>query len=109
MNQEKTMITHFQFRLNGVIIPRLIVRPIVRNGITIAWDLLACDEKVGTFAIDDNEQCTDPALPRFILEVKDLAAPIPERKLLPNKGWKRISTKSCMALLESARMIDRSE
>ena len=103
---ERTLISHLQFRLNGVIISRMIVRPTVLRPTTDNWELVACDESLGTFAIDDNEQLADAALPKFVLEVKDLSVPIAERKLLPNKGWKRMTTSQCLALLESAGVIE---
>ena len=56
----------------------------------ISWELVACHDKLGEFAIDDNEGLTDPALTRFILEVRDATIPPLERRFLPNKGWKQV-------------------
>jgi len=98
--------TRFQFRLNGVIITRISVRPVVTFGTTDHWELVACDEKLGEFAIDDNEALPDPELSRFILEVRDVSIPPSERRVLPNKGWRRMTTRECLALLESAGVID---
>lgn len=103
---EKTMATNFQFRLNGVIIMHIKVRPVVIDGTTDRWELVACDEKLGEFAIDDNEGLTDPVLSRFILEVRDATIPPIERRYLPNKGWRQVTTRECIALLESAGVID---
>ena len=61
---------------------------------------------LGDFAIDDNEQLTDPALTRFVLEVRDATLPPIERRFLPNKGWKGMTTKECISLLESSGVID---
>lgn len=36
------MVTNFQFSLNGVIILRLHMRPVVINGSTDCWQLVAC-------------------------------------------------------------------
>ena len=99
-------MTNFQFRLNGLIITHIKVRPVVIDGITDHWELVACHDTLGEFAIDDNEGLADPALSRFILEVRDVTIPPIERRFLPNKGWKRMTTKECLALLESAGVID---
>jgi hypothetical protein len=107
VNPEKTTITTFQFRLNGLIIPLLKVRPVVSAEAADRWELVACHNTLGEFAIDDNEGLTDPALPRFVLEVRDATIPPIERRYLPNKGWKRITTTQCLALLQSAGVIDR--
>ena len=101
------MNTQFQFRLNGFIITRLKVRPVVTLGTADDWELVACHETIGEFAIDDNEQLVDPALTRFVLEGRDVTIPPIERRYLPNKGWKRMTTSECLALLESAGVIDR--
>jgi hypothetical protein len=98
--------TRFQFRLNGLIITQMKVRPVVISGATDRWALVACDEKLGEFAIDDNEGLGDPALTRCVLEVRDVTVPPLERRHLPNKGWKRVTTRECLALLESAGVID---
>ncbi len=102
------MVTNFQFRLNGTIITHMKLRPVVINGTTDRWELVACHQTLGEFAISDGEDdLLDPALPRFILEVRDVSIPPIERRFLPNKGWKRMTTRECMAVLESAGVIDR--
>ena len=68
-------------------------------------ELVACHDKLGEFAIDDNEELDDPALTRFGLEVRDVTIPPIERRFLRNKGWKRMTTKECIAMLESAGVI----
>jgi hypothetical protein len=83
------------------------VRPVVIEGSTDGWELVACDEKLGEFAINDNEALLDPALSRFILEVRDVSIRPIECRFLPNKGWKVMTTRECLALLESAGVIDR--
>ncbi len=100
------MVSNFQFRLNGVIITHIKVRPVVIDGTTNAWELVACDEKLGEFAVDDNDGLADPALSRFSLEVRDVTIPPIERRFLPNKGWKRMSTRECLVLLESTGVIE---
>ena len=100
------MVTNFQFRLNGLIVTHMKVRPVIMNGTTDHWELVACHETLGDFAIDDNDAIPDPCLSRFILEVRDVTIPPIERRFLPNKGWRRISTKECFTVLESAGVID---
>jgi hypothetical protein len=90
------MVTNLQFRINGVVITHIKVRPVVIDGMTVRWELVACDQKLGEFAIDDNEKLADPALTRFLLEVRDVTIPPIERRFLPNKGWKRMRTKECL-------------
>jgi len=107
MTESKTTLTTFQFRLNGLIIPHLMVRPVVIDRNTDRWELVACHGTLGEFTIDDNDGLVDPALTPFILEVRDVTIPPIERRFLPNKGWKRLSTRECLALLESAGMIER--
>jgi hypothetical protein len=100
------VVTNFQFRLNGIIITEIKVRPVAIVGITDHWELVACHDTLVEFAIDDNEGLADPALTRFVLEVRDASIPPIERRFLPNKGWRRMSTKECLTLLESAGVID---
>jgi len=100
------VVTNFQFRLNGVVISRLKVRPVVIEGSTDGWELVACDEKLGEFAIDDSAGLADPALSRFVLEVRDVSIPPIERRYLANKGWRRMTAKECIALLESSGVIE---
>lgn len=99
------MVTNFQFRLNGIIIPHLIVRPVGVEGTVDHWELVACHDKLGEFAIEDNEGLADPALTPFILEVRDVTIPPIERRYLPNKGWKRMTTAGCLSFLESVGII----
>jgi hypothetical protein len=87
------MNARFQFRVNGIIITHLKVRPVVIAGAT-DQELVACHETLGEFAIDDNEGLGDPALTRFVLELRDVTIPPIERRDLPNKGWQRVTTLS---------------
>jgi hypothetical protein len=105
MNQGRTTVTTFQFRLNGIIITEIKVRPVVIDGTTDRWELVACHETLGEFAIDDNEGL-DPALTRFVFEMRDANVPPVERRNLPNKGWSLVTTGECIALLVSAGVID---
>ena len=100
------MVTNLQFRLNGVIITQLKVRPVMLDSVVDHWELVAC-HTLGEFAIDDNEQLANPALTRFILEVRDANIPPIERRFLPNKGWRRTTAKKCLALLISVGAINR--
>ena len=105
MNDQKTTVTHFQFRLNGIIITHIKVRSVAIDGTTNHWELVACHEALGEFAIDDNQGLADPELSKFVLEVRDASIPPIERRFLPNKGWRRMTTSQCLALLESVGII----
>ena len=70
-------------------------------------EIVALDENLGMFAIDDNDDLPDPALPKFIFEVKDMSLPASEHDFMPNDGWKRMTTQECFSLLESAGVIER--
>ena len=83
------------------------MRPVVSDGGTHHWELVACDETIGMFAIDDNEDLADPALPRFLLEVKDLSISTDEHTLSPNDGWQPMTTQECIALLEARGIIEK--
>ena len=85
MNEVKTTVTTFQFRLNGLIIPLLKVRPVAIDGITDHWELVACHDKLGEFAIDDNDGL-DPALTPFVLELRDVTIPPIERASFETRG-----------------------
>jgi hypothetical protein len=101
------MVTKFQFRLNGIIITEINVRSVMNCGIGNHRELVVCHDTLGEFAIDDNEELADPSLTPFVLEVRDAMIPPIERRYLLNKGWKRMTTTECLALLESAGVIDR--
>jgi hypothetical protein len=62
------------------------------------------DDQIGWVVIDDNEDLADPALSKFVVEVRDFVAPV-ERRLLPNKGWRKVSTRELLTLLEAAGII----
>ena len=53
------VVTNFQFRLNGIIISRLMVRP-VSSTEPRSLGIVACHETLGEFAIDDNEALPTP-------------------------------------------------
>ncbi|HEV2397461.1 MAG TPA: hypothetical protein VGS27_11010 [Candidatus Sulfotelmatobacter sp.] len=97
----------YQFRLNGIIITEIKIRPVEIDGFRDSRELVACHKELGEFAIDDNQGLADPALTRFVLEVRDVRIPPIQRRYLLNKGWKRVSTAEGLTLLESAGVIDR--
>jgi len=99
------MSNRYQIRLNGIIITEITIRPVVLDGVTDRRELVVCHQTLGEFAMDDNEGLADPALTKFILEVRDATIPPSERRYLANKGWKQMSTSDCLALLESAGAI----
>jgi hypothetical protein len=80
----------------------------VIEGIRGHWELVVCHDTLGEFAIYDNEGLADAALTRFVLEMRDAAVPPIERRYLPNKDWRQVTTRECLDLLESAGVIDRS-
>jgi hypothetical protein len=96
----KSTTTSHQFRLNGTIITHVKVRPVLNERASRGWELVACDERLGDFAVDDNGGLADPALTQFILEIRDANIPPIERRYMPNKGWKRVTTREYLALLE---------
>ena len=97
------MEPNFQFRLNGIILPRIIVRQVMMNGCpTDRREIVACDEDFGLFRIDDNEDLPDPDLPKFVLEVCDFSIPASQRSRMSNDGWQHVTTQQCIALLEAA-------
>jgi len=96
------MNNFYQFRLNGVIITEIKIRPVDIDGMTDRWELVACHNTLGEFAIDDNQGLADPALTRFMVEIRDATIPPIERRYLPNRGWKRVTTTECLALLAGA-------
>src|SRR5437016_958206 len=64
--EEKPMNTRYQFRLNGMIITDLKVRPVVIAGATDKWELVACHKTLGELAIEVNDGLADPALTQFV-------------------------------------------
>jgi hypothetical protein len=104
--EEETMNKCYQFRLNGIIVTEIKVRLAV-DGVADRWELVASHKELGDFAIDDNQDLADPALALFSLEVRNASIPPIERRHLPNKGWKRMTATECLALLESAGVIDK--
>lgn len=73
---------------------------------SITWELVACLDRLGEFSIEDGEDTLlDCALPQFILEVCDVTIPSSERRSLRNNGWERMTTKKCIAMLESAGVV----
>ena len=77
----------YQFRVNGIIIPRLSVhREIVLDS---EGDLTPCGEAhivihdwhIGAMPLDDNENLWDPDLPKFVVEVRDLSVDVLLRRM----------------------------
>jgi hypothetical protein len=54
------MNTRFQFRLNAIIITESIVRPVMIDGIANRWELVACHDTLGEFAIDTTKSLLIP-------------------------------------------------
>jgi len=66
-----------QFRVNGIIIPRLSVRReiVLDNEGSLAPSgkpqIVIHDWHIGAMPLDDNENLWDPDLPKFVIEVRD--------------------------------------
>ena len=97
------MNNRYQIRLNGIIITEIKIRPVDIDGMTDRWELVACHKELGEFAIEDSDDdLLDPALTCFMVEIRDATIPPIERRYLPNRGWKRVTTTECLALLAGA-------
>jgi hypothetical protein len=88
-----------QFRVNGIIIPRLSVRreivPDSEGARTPSGkpQIVIHDRHLGAMALDDNENLVDPALPRFVVEVRDIRC----------AKWRRVTVAKLLAILETER------
>jgi len=90
----------FRWRLNGVVIQRIKVRREIVGGEPKGRpEIAVLVEGLGWFSIDNNENLWDPALPRFVFEVKDLSAPLFQRR------WKQVTIPELLALLQSQALI----
>jgi len=94
----------YQFRVNGVVMPYLRIQYEIGGARAGSRRIAVEDAKIGWVVLDDNEDFADPALSKFVLEVRDFAAPS-EYRLLPNKGWRKVSTREMLNLLEAAGII----
>ena len=94
----------YQFRVNGVVMPYLRIQYRIDGAHADTRQVAVEDARIGWVVIDDNEDLADSALSKFVLEVRDFMAPN-ERRLLPNKGWRRVSTREVLSLLEAAGII----
>jgi len=102
MNEAKQQ---YQFRVNGVVMPYIRIQYEMIDGARIGKRQIAVeDDQIGWVVIDDNEDLADPALSNFVLEVRAFAAPV-EHRLLPNRGWRKVSTQELLTLLEAAGII----
>jgi hypothetical protein len=102
MNEAKQQ---YQFRVNGVVMPYLRIQYGMIDGASVGRREIAVeDDQIGWVVIDDNENLADPALSKFVLEVRDFVAPT-ERRRLPNGGWRKVSTQELLTLLEGAGII----
>ena len=94
----------YQFRVNGLVMPYLRIQYEIDGAHAGRRRIAVEDAKIGWVVIDDNEDLADPALSKFVIEVRDFAAPS-EYRLLPNKGWRKVGTREVLDLLESAGII----
>ncbi len=94
----------YQFRVNSLVMPYLRIQYDIDGAPAGRRRIAVEDAKIGWVVIDDNEDLADSALSKFVLEVRDFATPS-ECRLLPNKGWRRVSTREILHLLEAAGII----
>jgi len=104
------MPPEFRFRLNGQIMPELFVQRALVHGEPIGeWEIAVDIDEIGRISIDDNSNLWDPALPHFVLEVRDETSwallPQAERWASKDKGWNRVTPQELVAILESAGVI----
>jgi hypothetical protein len=89
----------YQFRVNGVVMPYLRIQNEIDGAHAGRRQIAVEDAQVGWVVLDDNEDLTDSGLSKFVLEVRNFAAP-GECRLLPNKGWRKVNTREVLNLLE---------
>jgi hypothetical protein len=94
----------YQLRVNGVVMPYLRIQYEIVGVPAGKRQIAVEDAKIGWVVIDDNEDLADSALSKFVLEVRDFAAPS-EYRLLPNKGWRKVGTREVLNLAEAAGII----
>lgn len=94
----------YQFRVNGIVMPYLRIQYEIEGARAGRQQIAVEDAKIGWVIIDDNEDLADSALSKFVLEAREFATPS-ECRLLPNKGWRKVSTREVLSLLESAGII----
>jgi len=76
-----------QFRVNGIIIPRLSVRreivPDTEGDLTPSGkpQIVIHDWDIGAMPLDGNENLWDPDLPKFVVEVRDLSVDVLLRRM----------------------------
>jgi hypothetical protein len=104
------MQPEFRFRLNGEIMPEIFIQRALVNSESIGeWQVAVDIDGIGRFTIDDNSQLWDPALPQFVLELRDETSwallPIPMRHASQDKGWNRVTPQELVEILESAGVI----
>jgi hypothetical protein len=101
------MLPEFRFRLNGEIAPEIFIQRALVNSEPIGeWQIAVDIDGIGRFTIDDNSQLWDPALPQFVLELRDETSwallPQAERWASNDKGWHRVTPQELVEILESA-------
>ena len=91
----------FRFCLNGEIVQRLRVQDEIVDGRLTGKRQIAVEiEGIGWFTIDDNENLWDKNLPKFVLKY----AIVP---IAAGQGWKRVTTKELLDVLETAGVIEQ--
>ena len=104
------MLPEFRFRLNGEIVPEIFIQRALVNSEPIGeWQIAVDIDGIGRLTIDDNAQLWDPALPQFVLELRDETSwallPIPMRQASEEKGGNRVTLQELVEILESGGVI----
>jgi hypothetical protein len=104
----------FRFRLNNVVIPEIRIQRAPVNGEPVGEVQIAVrDEWIGWFAIDDNSHLPQRHYTQFVLEYRNdtewsKVDPI-LRRSDPTHGWRRVSPRKLMKVLQNAGVIDVPE
>ena len=98
------------FRLNGTIVPMLIVnRERVQGKLTGRWQIAVWIDGRGRFVIDNEMNLWDITFPQHVLEYRNeteweqLNA---ERQASTDQGWVRVTPRDLVTVLEQAGVIN---
>jgi len=108
------MKPEFRFRLNGVVIPEIRIQCAMIAGQPVGdLQIAVRDEEIGWFVIDDNSDLWDKDLPRFVLEYRNETdwqqTDILHRRISKDKGWKTVTPRKLLNILQAAGYIDVEE
>jgi len=101
--------SQFRFKLNGEIITEVCVRRETVSGKRTDKLEIAVKSTVGWFAIDDNRDLWDEALPKFFLQYRNETewqmSPLSERRVSKDKGWKTVTPDELLVILRESGAI----